>query len=124
MSFELPAAADLWRTDQLLACGLNSRAIAQLVRGAELDRLRRGTYARPEWWRGLGPTTRRRQLVFAHALGTLTTSAGGFVYSHVSGASLQGLQLWKGPGWRGQLGPGEPGRDGPDQSHPPCLQVQ
>jgi very-short-patch-repair endonuclease len=95
MSFELPAAADLWRTDQLLACGLNSRAIAQLVRGAELVRLRRGTYARAEWWRGLGPTARRRQLVFAHALGTLTTSAGGFVYSHVSGASLHDLQLWK-----------------------------
>lgn len=95
MTFELPAAADLWRTDQLLACGLNSRAIAQLVRGAELVRLHRGTYARAEWWRGLSPTARRRQLVFAHALGTLTTSAGGFVYSHVSGASLHDLQLWK-----------------------------
>lgn len=95
MSFELPTAADLWRTDQLLASGLNSRAIAQLVQGAELVRLRRGTYARAEWWRGLNSTVRRRQLVFAHALGTLRTSPGHFVYSHVSGASLHDLQLWK-----------------------------
>ena len=95
MRFELPTAADLWRTDQLLASGLNSRAIAQLVQGAELVRLRRGTYARAEWWRGLNSTVRRRQLVFAHALGTLRTSPGHFVYSHVSGASLHDLQLWK-----------------------------
>ncbi|MET3811311.1 type IV toxin-antitoxin system AbiEi family antitoxin domain-containing protein [Arthrobacter sp. UYEF3] len=91
---ELPAAGDLWRTDQLLASGLNSRAIARLVQGAALVRLRRGCYARGHWWRGLNATARRRQLISAHALGTLTTSTGGFAYSHVSGASLRGLQLW------------------------------
>jgi very-short-patch-repair endonuclease len=95
MLLEVPATPDLWRTDQLLACGLNSRAIAQLVHGAALVRLRRGCYARGDWWRGLNGTARRRQLISAHALGTLTTSAGGFVYSHVSGASLHRLQLWK-----------------------------
>jgi hypothetical protein len=92
---ELPAAADLWRTDQLLASGLNSRAIARMVQGAALVRVRRGCYARGDWWRSLNGTARRRQLISAHALGTLTTSAGGFVYSHVSGASLHRLQLWK-----------------------------
>lgn len=92
---ELPAATNLWRTDQLLASGLNSRAIAQLVQGAALVRLRRGCYARGEWWDGLNAPARRRQLIFAHSLGTLTSSAGSFVYSHISSASLRGLQLWK-----------------------------
>lgn len=91
---ELPVSADLWRTDQLLASGLNSRAIAQLVRGATLVRLRRGCYARGEWWAGLNATARRRQLIFAHALGTLTTSAGSSAYSHTSAAALRRLHLW------------------------------
>ena len=95
MTPELPASADLLRTDQLLASGVNSRAIAGLVHGAALVRLRRGCYARGEWWRGLNAAARRRQLISAHSLGTLTTSAGGFAYSHVSGATLHGLQLWK-----------------------------
>lgn len=95
MHLELPAAPNLWRTDELRASGHNSRAIARLVQRADLVRLRRGCYARGDWWRGLDTTSRRRQLISAHALGTLTTSAGAFVYSHVSGASLQGLQLWK-----------------------------
>ncbi|MET1020873.1 MAG: type IV toxin-antitoxin system AbiEi family antitoxin domain-containing protein, partial [Arthrobacter sp.] len=95
MHSELPAGADLWRTDQLLASGLNSRAIAQLVDRAALVRLRRGCYARGEWWRGLNATARRRQLIYAHSLATLTTSAGAFAYSHVSGASLHRLQLWR-----------------------------
>ena len=92
---ELPAAPNLWRTDQLLAAGLNTRAIARLVHGGALVRLRRGCYARGDWWRRLDAPARRRQLISAHALGTLTTSPGGFVYSHVSGASLHRLQLWK-----------------------------
>jgi very-short-patch-repair endonuclease len=91
----LPAAADLWRTEQLLESGLNSRAIAGLVRTGTLVRVRRGCYARGSWWTSLEPTVRRRQLIFAHALGTLTTSTGGTSYSHTSGASLHTLQLWK-----------------------------
>jgi very-short-patch-repair endonuclease len=94
MTPELPAARDLWRTDQLLASGLNSRAIARLVEGAVLVRLRRGCYARGDWWRSLDDASRRGQLICAHALGTLTTSAGAFAYSHTSGASLHRLQLW------------------------------
>ncbi|UKA55007.1 type IV toxin-antitoxin system AbiEi family antitoxin domain-containing protein [Arthrobacter sp. FW305-BF8] len=90
----LPVAEDLWRTDQLLQCGLNSRAIAQLVRDGTLVRVRRGCYARGGWWTGLSAGARRRQLIHAHAHGTRTTSAGGFVYSHTSGASLQRLHLW------------------------------
>lgn len=36
---------------------------------------------------------RSRQLIAAHAHGTLTTSGGGFVYSHTSGARLHGLYV-------------------------------
>lgn len=95
MPTKLPSNGTLWRTDELLASGLNSRAISRLVREAVLVRLRRGCYARGDWWQGLNGPARRRQLISAHALGTQTTSAGGFVYSHVSGAGLHGLQLWK-----------------------------
>lgn len=95
MPTKLPGDGTLWRTDQLLASGLNARAIAVLVRDGSLVRLRRGCYGRGDWWRDLDAPSRRRQLISAHALGTLTTSAGGFVYSHVSGASLHRLRLWK-----------------------------
>jgi len=95
MPTKLPDDGTLWRTDQLLASGLNARAIAVLVRDGSLVRLRRGCYGRGDWWRDLDAPSRRRQLISAHALGTLTTSAGGFVYSHVSGASLHRLRLWK-----------------------------
>jgi very-short-patch-repair endonuclease len=92
----LPASADLWRTDQLLESGLNSRTIAQLTQTRALIRLRRGCYARGSWWDSLRPAARRRQLIFAHALGTLTTSTGGSAYSHTSGASLHSLHVWDG----------------------------
>ncbi|MBT2549228.1 type IV toxin-antitoxin system AbiEi family antitoxin domain-containing protein [Arthrobacter sp. ISL-65] len=90
----LPMSEDLWRTEQLLQYGLNSRVLTQLVREGSLIRVRRGCYARGSWWTGLNAAGRRRQLVYAHAHGTRTTSAGGFVYSHTSGASLQRLHLW------------------------------
>lgn len=95
MAPALPSTPHLWRTDQLLAAGFTSRTIARLVQEGSLVRVRRGCYARGEWWRALDTTARRRQLVFAHALGTLTTSAGGFAYSHLSAAALHGLNLWK-----------------------------
>ena len=90
----LSPTANLWRTNELLEQGLNSRAIAALVRKGVLVRVRRGCYARGSWWSGLKTSGRRRQLVHAHAHGTRTTSAGGFVYSHTSGASLRRLHLW------------------------------
>jgi very-short-patch-repair endonuclease len=90
----LPPSANLWRTDELLERGLNSRAISALVRQGILVRVRRGCYARGAWWAGLQAAGRRRQFIHAHAHGTRTTSAGGFVYSHTSGASLRRLHLW------------------------------
>ncbi|MBT2536130.1 type IV toxin-antitoxin system AbiEi family antitoxin domain-containing protein [Arthrobacter sp. ISL-69] len=90
----LPSTEDLWRTEQLLERGLNSRSIANLVQGGSLIRVRRGCYARGSWWTGLNATTRRRQLIYAHAHATRTTSSGGFAYSHTSGASLHRLHLW------------------------------
>jgi len=90
----LPVGVDLWRTQELLEAGLNARAIAALVRSEVLVRLRRGCYIRGTIWARQKPWVRSRQLVAAHARGTLTTSGGGFVYSYTSGARLHGLYLW------------------------------
>lgn len=90
----LPVGVGLWRTGQLLEAGLNARAIAALVRSQELVRLRRGCYIRSSIWANQKPWVRSRQLIAAHAHGTLTTSGGGFVYSHTSAARLHGLYLW------------------------------
>ncbi|XAS64497.1 hypothetical protein ACOM2C_14925 [Pseudarthrobacter sp. So.54] len=83
---------------------MNSRSIAPLAEAAEPVRVRRGCYARGEWWRQLSSTAQRRQLISAHALGTLTTSSGGFVDSHISGASLHGRSA-KGRGERAGYAP-------------------
>ena len=90
----LPAAGNLWRTDQLRATGLNSRAICHLMARDELVRLRWGCYIRAAVWKKQSATVRSVQLIHAHAHGTLTTSTGGFVHSHTSAARLHGLFLW------------------------------
>ena len=85
---------DLWRTSELEGAGFNARAIAALVRAGELVRLRRGCYIRGSTWAAQKRTVRSRQLVAAHAHGTLSTSAGRMVYSHTSAARLHRLFLW------------------------------
>ncbi|WP_285240215.1 hypothetical protein [Pseudarthrobacter sp. MEB009] len=90
----LPAAGNLWRTGQLRAAGLNSRAVRQLVSSGGLVRLRYGCYIRGALWEKQSASLRSVQLIHAHAYGTLTTSTGGFVYSHTSAARLHGLFLW------------------------------
>ncbi|MDR6686582.1 very-short-patch-repair endonuclease [Arthrobacter sp. 1088] len=91
---ELPPGMNLWRTSELNAAGFNARAIATLVRGGVLVRLRRGCYIRGSTWTAQKPWVRSRQLIAAHAHGTLTTSGGGLVYSHTSAARLHRLLLW------------------------------
>ncbi|MGJ3192183.1 hypothetical protein FQP90_20595 [Paenarthrobacter nitroguajacolicus] len=91
---ELPMGMDLWRTSELHDLGLNDRKIASLLRAGELVRLRRGCYIRGSTWTEQKPWVRSRQLIAAHAHGTLPTSAGGLVYSHTSAARLHGLFLW------------------------------
>ncbi|MBD1538938.1 hypothetical protein HC749_12245 [Arthrobacter sp. S13_S34] len=91
---QLPATGNLWRTDQLHAGGLNSRAIRHLVKSGGLVRLRYGCYIRASLWEKQSPRVRSLQLIHAHAHGTLTTSTGNFVYSHTSAARLHGLFLW------------------------------
>lgn len=90
----LPGSGNLWRTGQLQEKGLNSRAIKALVLHGKLVRLRHGCYIRAELWEKQTPPVRSKQLILAHAHGTLTTSAGGYVYSHTSAARLHGLHLW------------------------------
>lgn len=91
---QLPEAGALWRTGQLHAKGLNSRAIKVLLSHGILVRLRYGCYIRGSVWEKQSATVRSLQLIHAHAHGTLTTSAGDFVYSHTSAARLHGLYLW------------------------------
>ncbi|MFK0007894.1 hypothetical protein ACIQTZ_12655 [Paenarthrobacter sp. NPDC090520] len=90
----LPNDINLWRTSELHADGFNDRTIASLVCGGTLVRLRRGCYIRASVWNAQKPWVRSRQLIAAHAHGTLTTSERGFVYSHTSAARLHGLFLW------------------------------
>ncbi len=90
----LPAGMDLWRTAELHELGFNDRKIASFVRVGHLVRLRRGCYIRGSTWAAQKPWVRGRQLIAAHAHGTLSTSTGGLVYSHTSAARLHGLFLW------------------------------
>ena len=91
---QLPVTGNLWRTDQLHASGLNSRAIRHLANRGGLVRLRYGCYIRASLWEKQSRAVRELQLIHAHAHGTLTTSTGNFVYSHTSAARLHGLFLW------------------------------
>ena len=90
----LPDKHDLWRTGQLHESGLNSRAIKLLLRHGKLVRLRYGCYIRAAVWDKQSAPIRSKQLIRAHAHGTLTTSVGDFIYSHTSAARLHGLFLW------------------------------
>ena len=90
----LPSRGYLWRTDELLRCGLSARRIKALVDAGELQRLRYGCYIRSSKWSTLGPRRQAMERIVAHAHGTLTTSSGGFVYSHLSAARLHGLFVW------------------------------
>lgn len=60
----------------------------------ELVRLRYGCYVRGSTWGGLGSKGQAMARIMAHAHGTLTTSKGGFVYSHFSAARLHELYIW------------------------------
>ncbi|HEY1157442.1 MAG TPA: type IV toxin-antitoxin system AbiEi family antitoxin domain-containing protein, partial [Arthrobacter sp.] len=88
------STGNLWRTGQLHEHGLNSRAIKALVLHGKLVRLRHGCYIRAELWEKQSGPVRSRQLIRAHAHGTLTTSTGGYVYSHTSAARLHRMYDW------------------------------
>ncbi|MFC8039856.1 hypothetical protein ACFUOZ_10930 [Paenarthrobacter sp. NPDC057355] len=90
----LPSRGYLWRTDELLRFGLNARRIKAMVDAGEMRRLRYGCYIRTSKWNALGPRRQAMERIVAHAHGTLTTSSGGFVYSHLSAARLHGLFVW------------------------------
>lgn len=91
---ELPATGNLWRTEQLLGLGYGPRAIKSFLDSGSLVRLRYGCYIRASLWAAQSTPVRSRQLIFAHAHGTLTTSSGAFLYSHTSAARLHRLHLW------------------------------
>ncbi|MEI2278384.1 hypothetical protein OHC50_13030 [Paenarthrobacter ilicis] len=91
---KLPAGMNMWRTSELEDLGFNARRISFLVKEGELVRLRRGCYIRGSVWAAQSRWTRGRQLIAAHAHGTLSTSNGKLVYSHVSAARLHRLFLW------------------------------
>ncbi|MGC7152212.1 type IV toxin-antitoxin system AbiEi family antitoxin domain-containing protein [Paenarthrobacter ureafaciens] len=89
-----PQRGYLWRTDELLRLGYNSRSIKYLLDSGELRRMRYGCYMSAGKWDSMGPRSQALARIMAHAHGTLTTSTGGLVYSHLSAARLHGLFLW------------------------------
>jgi very-short-patch-repair endonuclease len=91
---ELPPTGNLWRTEQLLDLGYGPRTIRSRLDSGALVRLRHGCYIRASLWNAQSPAVRSRQLIFAHAHGTRTTSTGSFLYSHTSAARLRRLFLW------------------------------
>lgn len=91
---ELPETGSLWRTAELHQLGFSSRSIRLLLGERKLVRLRYGCYIRGSLWDRQSAGSRNKQLILAHAHGTLTTSAGNFVYSHTSAARLHNLFLW------------------------------
>lgn len=91
----LPPTGKLWRTDELTDLGYGSRSIKSLVGSGSLVRLRYGCYIRASVWEAQSAGVRSRQLIYAHAHGTRTTSTGQFAYSHTSAARLHCLYLWK-----------------------------
>lgn len=91
----LPPSGNLWRTDELTDLGYGSRSIKALLDSGSLVRLRYGLYVRASVWEAQSPGVRSRQLIYAHAHGTRTTSTGQFAYSHTSAARLHSLCLWK-----------------------------
>ncbi|WP_416417498.1 hypothetical protein [Paenarthrobacter aromaticivorans] len=90
----LPERGYMWRTDELLRFGHSSRSIKALVDVGQLHRMRYGCYIRSSTWQAQGPRRQAMERIIAHAHGTLTTSTGGFVYSHLSAARLHGLFVW------------------------------
>lgn len=94
-SLELPRTGNLWRTDELTDLGYSSRSIRSLLDSGSLVRLRYGCYLRASVWDAQSAGVRSRQLIYAHAHGTRTTSTGQFAYSHTSAARLHCLYLWK-----------------------------
>ncbi|MFC9334928.1 hypothetical protein [Arthrobacter sp. NPDC057009] len=92
---KLPPTGNLWRTGQLTDLGYSSRSIKSLLDSGSLVRLRYGCYLRASVWEAQSAGVRSRQLIYAHAHGTRTTSTGQFAYSHTSAARLHSLYLWK-----------------------------
>jgi very-short-patch-repair endonuclease len=92
---DLPPTGNLWRTAQLTDLGYSSRSIKSLLDSGSLVRLRYGCYLRASVWEAQSAGVRSRQLIYAHAHGTRTTSTGQFAYSHTSAARLHSLYLWK-----------------------------
>jgi hypothetical protein len=87
----LPPAGNLWRTEQLLDPGYGSRAIRAFLDAGDLVRFGHGCYIPASLWNARSTEVRSRQLIFAHAHGTRTTSTGTFLYSHTSAARLRRL---------------------------------
>ena len=75
--------------EALRLAGLNEHAIAVLVQGGELRRLRRGWYALGSKWKAVGPDGRYRLFVRA----TAAAAERQLVLSHHSAAVLHGLPL-------------------------------
>jgi hypothetical protein len=82
--------APLWLRRELLADGLNDRAIAARVRSGEFQRIRHGAYTAGSFWAGLDAAG--QHLLRTRAV--VKQSCTDVVVSHTSAAVLQGAPTW------------------------------
>jgi hypothetical protein len=87
---DLAPLAEISLRRDMLSAGMDDDAIARLVRGGVLARVRRGAYVDGESWRHAGPTLRHRLVVRA----VLRQACTEVVVSHLSALTEWDVPLW------------------------------
>ena len=96
MDTRLPPLASnsgVFMTYELLAHGLDDKALTKFVRSGELHRLRQGAYCRGTLWRGLDEEGRRA--LVAHA--AYRSARTHVLMSHTTAADRFGVPVWDMP---------------------------
>ncbi len=85
-----PAGRSVATKAELIAAGLDARAINSAVKYGILHRLRQGVYVPMKKWAGVPPWDQDKLNLSGH----IAATNGQQIYSHFSAARLHGLHLW------------------------------
>ena len=88
-----PRLSRVWLRKELIASGLNDRAIATMVAAGELHRVRYGSYVSGDAWRRASPA--QRHSILARAV--VRRANADVVVSHTSAANEWEVALWDWP---------------------------